>query len=410
LGPHLHFEIREYPADINLNPMLFGLPIPDNTPPVVRKLALYDRDKSVYEQSPALYTVKGSAGHYSISQPLIYSGASQIGFAISGFDTQSGSSNPNGIYQAQVFDNGKPVSGFRMNRISYNDTRGVNAHIDYRIRAAGGPYYQLLFELPGYAHSIYKQKADGKIGLGDGAIHNIRIELKDANGNTSNLSFKVQYRASSKPAAIKEEGKLFRPMMLDGIETDDCAFYLGERSLYDSVHLSCRAEPAGLPAAVSRLQHIGNREIPIQDSVLVRIKLLKPVNKKQVLMQWSDREDQEVRAVQWQGDWATASFRNFGNFQLVYDTVPPVISFPGISDNANLSGSSRLAVSVRDNFKQVRRFRATLDGNWLLFTNDKAKDFIYTFDEHCVPGKHELKVTAEDEAGNVSEAVLHFTR
>ncbi len=50
-----------------------------------------------------------------------------------------------------------------MNHISYNDTRGINAHIDFSTRAAGGPYYQLLFELPGYAHSIYRQSDDGYI-------------------------------------------------------------------------------------------------------------------------------------------------------------------------------------------------------------------------------------------------------
>jgi len=65
---------------------------------------------------------------------------------------------------------------------------------------------------------------------------------------------------------------------------------------------------------------------------------------------------------------------------------------------------------VEDNFKKIRSFRATLDGNWLLFTNDKARAFIYHFDEHCKPGKHELKIYAEDEAGNSSVQVLHFSR
>jgi hypothetical protein len=45
-----------------------------------------------------------------------------------------------------------------------------------------------------------------------------------------------------------------------------------------------------------------------------------------------------------------------------------------------------------------------------MFTNDKAKAFIYHFDEHCKQGKHELKIYAEDEAGNASGVLLHFTR
>ena len=34
------------------------------------------------------------------------------GFGISGFDTQTGSKNPNGIFQGIIYDNGVAVSGF----------------------------------------------------------------------------------------------------------------------------------------------------------------------------------------------------------------------------------------------------------------------------------------------------------
>lgn len=127
-------------------------------------------------------------------------------------------------------------------------------------------------------------------------------------------------------------------------------------------------------------------------------------------MEWLDGEKFEVRKPEWLGDWATASFRSFGNFGLVLDTVPPIIRLPGIVENANLSRSSRIAVLVEDNYRKIKNFRATLDGNWLMFTNDKAKAFIYHFDEHCKPGRHELKIYAEDEAGNASGVLIHFTR
>ncbi|MDP4212173.1 MAG: M23 family metallopeptidase [Bacteroidota bacterium] len=409
-GPHLHFEIREYPGDINLNPMLFGLPVSDNTPPEIRKLAVYDRNKSIYEQSPVFYPVKHAGSQYTLPLSLIEVNTTSVGFGISGFDTQTGSSNPNGIYQAVIYDNQQPVSGFRMDHISYNGTRGINAHIDYRTKAMGGPYYQLLFSLPGYDHSIYKQVNGGYIKLSDEKIHDIRIELKDAYGNTSNLNFKVRYRPGQ-PVNTLFEGKNFYPFMVDGFESEDCAFYLGERSLYDSVHVAYGAVDVNTAGVVSRLHHVGTPSVPLQDSITVRIRITKPAgDKSHVLMQWFSRDDEEVKRVEWQGDWATASFLSFGDFQLVNDTEAPQISFPGIVENANLSRSSRIAVLVRDNYKKIKNFRATLDGHWLLFSNDKARAFIYDFDEHCLSGKHELRIHVEDEAGNVSEAVLHFTR
>ena len=69
-GPHLHFEIRSFPDEINFNPMLFGLPVKDNVPPVFRSLSVYDRNRSFYEQTPAFVPVKGKSGHYATALSL----------------------------------------------------------------------------------------------------------------------------------------------------------------------------------------------------------------------------------------------------------------------------------------------------------------------------------------------------
>jgi hypothetical protein len=45
-----------------------------------------------------------------------------------------------------------------------------------------------------------------------------------------------------------------------------------------------------------------------------------------------------------------------------------------------------------------------------MFSNDKGRKYIYTFDERCPRGKHELKVSVQDEAGNTTEKIVHFTR
>jgi hypothetical protein len=132
--------------------------------------------------------------------------------------------------------------------------------------------------------------------------------------------------------------------------------------------------------------------------------------KQRVLMRWSDRNDFEVKKPVWLNEWATAAFRSFGTFSLVLDTIPPAIRIPGVVENENLDRFSRLVVLVQDNYKKIKNFRATLDGHWLLFSNDKAKAYIYHFDEHCPTGKHELKIYAEDEAGNANSFSLHFVR
>jgi Peptidase family M23 len=426
-GPHLHFEIRTFPDDVNLNPMLFGLPVRDNVPPVIRSLSVYDRSTSFYEQYPRLISVRKAGARYEIGQPVLVLNTPNPGFGIQGFDTQSGSTNPNGIFEGILYDNGAALSGFQMDRISYNETRGINAHIDYPTRERGGPWYQLLFKMPGYKHSIYRESIPGgMIHLEDGQIHEIRIELKDAYGNSSNLEFKVKYEApenllNDAPQNVRNEslqntkavlpGKVFYPGMLDGYEAPNAAFYLGPDCLYDSLHIVYQETAATGVDRVSALHHFGTTEVPLADTMTVRIKFSGPVTEKEhVIMLWENKEDFDVKKPAWLGDWATATFQSFGNFSLVLDTVPPVIRIPGTVENANLQRSSRIAVLVTDNYKKIRNFRATLDGKWLLFTNDKAKAFIYHFDEHCPPGRHELKIYAEDEAGNASGTVLHFIR
>jgi murein DD-endopeptidase MepM/ murein hydrolase activator NlpD len=410
-GPHLHFEIRSFPEDINLNPLLFGLPVIDDIPPVIRSLSLYDRNRSFYEQQPFFIPVKGKSGRYTIARPELICKTPNPGFGIVGFDTQSGSNNPNGIYEGDIYDNGKEISGFQMNHISYNETNGINAHIDYPTHARGGPYYQLLFKMPGYKHSIYRESVPGGIiHLEDGQPHLIRLEIKDANGNISKLEFKARYQPDSGSHA-EGSGKMFYPGMVDGLETNSAAFYLGENCLYDSLHL-IEHESTGLGSdLVSDLHQFGNSSIPLADTITVRLKLNKLVDRKQkVLMRWSDKDDFEVKKPAWLDEWATANFRSFGTFSLVLDTVPPTIRIPGVMENTDLHRSSRIEVIVQDNYKKIKYFRATLDGNWLLFSNDKAKAYVYHFDEHCPPGKHELKIFAEDEAGNDNSLILHFTR
>lgn len=413
-APHLHFEIRRTSSDVNLNPLLFGFPIEDNIRPQLQRLAVYDRLLSVYEQSPKIFPVKPVSGGGYITTPAVIKVSSPlVSFAIGAYDTQNGSTNHNGIYESTLLMDNQPVIAFRMNNISYDDTRDVNAHVDYKFKEQGGAWLQHLSELPGYQNSIYKRRSgNGVINLGDEAVHTVTIQVKDAYGNTSTLNYKVQYTGATvkKPVA---PGKLFYPLMMDGFESPECEFYIGERSLYDSVHIRYIKTGTANPQVVSSLHTIGAPYIPLRDSLLVRIqpvRALTEAEKSRTVMQWFAGTKKDVYKVQWQGNWASAHFRDFGNFQLVVDTDPPVIEPIGFSDGADVSKASHIAFMVKDNLLDFKNVRAELDGKWLRFTNDKEKAFIYYFDEKCPSGSHQLKISAEDEAGNVTVKTYNFTR
>jgi hypothetical protein len=414
-APHLHFEIRETAGDINVNPALFGFPLGDKTRPVLLRLAIFDRTRSTYEQNPRLVAVKASAAGTYISSPsLITVSSPRISFAIGTYDTQTGSSNRNGVFESNLIVDGVPVVGFRMDRISYDETRYLNAHVDYRIRAGRSIWLQHLSELPGYVNSIYhKTNGNGVIDVSDGEPHNIRIETKDADGNTTVLRCKVQYSGYGLKTVNESPGKMFYPNMVDGFESSGCEFYIGERCLYDSVHIQYAQSAVVDSQAVSAIHFIGATYIPLHEPLLVRIKPNRPLTaaeKSRTVMVSNLGTRTSVAKPEWQQDWAGARFREFGNFRLMIDTEPPEIVPSGFADGSNLSKSTRLAFTIKDNLGAYKNVRTELDGKWLRFTNDKGRTFIYRFDEHCLRGKHELKISAEDEAGNVIERVFRFTR
>ncbi|MEO8584425.1 MAG: M23 family metallopeptidase [Flavitalea sp.] len=412
-APHVHFEIRRTKDDVNLNPLLFGMPLKDNVKPRIFRLAVYDRTRSVYEQTPKIFPVKLNANGYETTPRILKIGAPLVSFAITAFDTHTNSSNLNGIFDAILKVNNENEESFQMDNISYNQTRNLNAHIDYRYKALGGGFLQHLTELPGYINSIYANgNGHGVIDISDGAMYEISVEVSDAEGNVSELKTNIQYDFNKATPPVAP-GKMFYPLALDGFETDDCEFYIGEKCLFDSVHIAYKHFASGDPMVVSEVNAIGANYIPLGDSFLIRIKPIMPLSpedKKFTVMQWFYGAKSSVQRVQWQNEWAFAKFREFGNFQLVTDTVPPVIVPIGFVDGSNLSKAARIAYKVKDNLKTIKNVRAELDGHWLRFTNDKSLSFIYYFDEKCQKGKHTLNISADDEAGNHVSKDYHFTR
>jgi hypothetical protein len=64
---------------------------------------------------------------------------------------------------------------------------------------------------------------------------------------------------------------------------------------------------------------------------------------------------------------------------------------------------------VKEDKKEIRSFRAELDGKWLMFEG-LVPVFRYSVDEYCPIGEHELVIKVEDESGNVTEKKINFTR
>jgi len=432
-GPHLHFEIFDTKTQKRLNPLLFNFPLKDNVPPTLVKLAVYDRSRPLYEQTPQFFNLKSTESGYIIPKiPVLKTGLKKISFGIQAYDRLSGSNNPNGIYSAKLYVDDEPQIAFVLDSIDYDETVYMNAHVDYKLQYNGSAFIQHLSQLPGDHGTVYKKiKGDGVTALHDTIRHAISIEIKDAAGNASRLSFFIQHENSLAADDVRlNRAAVFVPGKVNVLEKPGFELYLPEKSLYDSASPVYYVTGSSSPYSFSDIHHAGDASVPLHEDAIVRIKLKKPVPAEwqdKLLIQRSDRKGSNIRKAVWQEQWLSAKFGDFGSFQILADVLPPQVNELGKGDTVNLSAATRIVFTPTDNFG-VKKFRAELYScpadtsgfvcppdsllpyKWLRFTNNKSRNWIYRFDERCPYGVHRLKVTAEDWAGNTTTKEWWFKR
>ncbi|HEX7902291.1 MAG TPA: M23 family metallopeptidase [Chitinophagaceae bacterium] len=412
-GPHVHFEIFDTKTTKRLNPLLFDFPLKDEVTPSLVKLALYDRSKSVYEQTPQFFPLKNTDSGYIIPKlPLLKTGLNKISFGIQAYDRTSGSANADGVYSAKLIVDEVPQIMFVIDSIDYDQTTYMNAQIDYKYRSNGGPFVQHLSRLPGDHGGVYHPiNADGVIFLTDTTIHTVTIDVRDAYNNISKLNFLVQYNDSLAKQAVRATQNYFAPNEVNVMEKPDFEVYLPEGCLYDTVPVVYYRSNTSSAYAVSLAHQLNDPSVPVHNELTVRIKPNKNIPgewKDKLVIQRSGRGN-SVKKAAIQQDWLAAGFGDFGTFQAFADIAAPGINSLGRGDTINLSAASRILFTPTDNFA-VKSFRAELNGQWLRFTNDKSRNWIYVFDERCPFGVHELKVSVQDLVGNTTTKTWWFKR
>jgi len=410
-GPHLHFEILDTKSSKRLNPLLFGFPLQDQVPPLIKKIALYDRSRSMSNQSPYMFTLrKTTIGYGPETGKIIKTPHRKLSFALEAVDQVSGSPNPNGIYSATLFFDDKKIAGFTLDSIDYEETGYINAHIDYSHKKRGGTYFQHLTPLRGEASGVYQLfSSNGMVSLEDTAIHDVVIKVNDAYGNESTICFQLQFTpllTAGIPLPKKEEPS-FLYILPDAdfsFKRSELELHLPAGAVYDSVPFFYQTEAGPWqPGALSSRYRLNDRTWPLHRDLQLKFKVTKPIPdslQQKLVLQHSDDATTRSKPASYHQGWVTASFGNFGSFQVFIDTVAPVVQLTGKGDTIDLSANKAIVFTPTDNFGSIRSFRAELNGQWLRFTNDKGKNWVYPFDERCPYGTHQLTVTVEDGVGN----------
>jgi hypothetical protein len=412
-GPHLHFEIRDTETGNNLNPWLFGFGLSDRIPPYIYGLYYYDRRYSTYEVKPVRIPITGANGSYSSANNMVVLPSPEVSFGIFAEDKTTLSPFRFGIYEALLTVDSTERAAFRLDDISYNDTRYLNGSIDYKTRLSGGTYIQHLSRLPGNFSTIFSGAGDGSILLTDTLVHNAEIRVNDANGNSTLLKFKFRRDPSKMQEMMFAANSIpLLPAKSNQFKTDDLEADFSDKAFYDTVPFVHRSETSADTRTVSAIHYLHHYTVPVHDSFTVRIKpvieLSDSLRNKTVMLLKSNRKEEAVKG-EWKGEWMEAKFRDLGTFRLVMDTIPPRVTLAGWKNGGSVRNRKSILLTATDNVSDLKKFTALLDGNWLMFSR-KNDTFIHTFDERTSPGEHELKVIVEDMAGNITERIYSFIR
>jgi hypothetical protein len=413
-GPHLHFEIRDTKTENNLNPLLFGLKVPDTKPPLLFGLFWFDRRYSAYDVQPQKISITYKSNVYKTTAAVVKVGSPVISLGFRAEDVSNNSPFKFGVYHAALSMDDSLLFECKLNDFLYDDSRYVNACMDYSEWLAHHLGIQYLNILPGNHLNIFTPlESDGTILLGDTSTHNIHIELSDVNNNITSVDFKLKYDAAlNKKYSFDSNAFVCTPGEENNIQTAHANIHFDANAFYDALALPVTEANATTSKQVSPTIKIGSHLIPVHDAYEVSIKLNKDVRdsvKDKIVMELQSGSSVYIQKGEWKNNYMKASFYDLGNARLLVDTIAPVIAPVKWKDGSLFKTTKQIVIKCADDLSRIASFRAELDGNWLMFAK-KNDYFIYTFDEHCSDGNHTLTVTATDVAGNTTTQTFNFTK
>ena len=417
-GPHLHFEIRDAASEKPINPLLFGYDVKDQFRPRITLLKIYPEDENALingNHRTYTYPVEGWGEEHRIntSQPIRLSG--NISFAIQDSDQQNDTDNKNGPYSTALYIDKKLVYEYKMETFAFDESRYINSLLDYAECMKSGAILQRTKIDPGNKLGIYDVRGNhGTFLFTDTLQHLITYEVKDVPGNTAVLSFKVKSEKSSQQSAISSQQSTangqrptanFNYNSSNHFETASVILDAPSGCFYDSFVFKYDSARR-IAGTYSMVHKIHDKYTPVQDDMTLSIKpqnLPEKLRAKALIVKISDDGKSFTSAG---GNWentgfVTAKIREFGDYSVSVDTIPPKITAINPESFKNLAGQKMIKFTISDELSGIASYRGTLNGKWVLMEYDPKNDLLYyTIDEHLPVGQSSFSLEVIDGKGN----------
>lgn len=412
-GPHLHFEIRHTHNQNPVNPKLFALNIRDDIPPVMQALKIYPASSNSTidgSNQSKIYELTGANGKYWLSndQPIRIAG--DVAFGIQAYDMHNHSNLRNGFAIMNIFIDDTKVFAYRVDEFAFDETRYVNAVIDYEELIRSKRRFIQTRILPNNPLNIYPLvQNSGIFTFAEVGNRVVKIETEDAAGNKAVLQFRVSSMkpAFSYQATDNDENKiLFRYNQVNKFQTDNLYLEIPPMALYDDIWFGYKAE-AGAAPLIAGMHHIHNIYTPVHKAYTLAIKPEvsdRKIMEKSVIVRRDDKGNWISEGGSYKDGYVTTTTRNFGIFSVMADTIPPRITPVNISNNKNISQQNEVRIKISDALSGIRSYRGTMNGKWILMDYDAKNELlVYEIDDRTTKGTNHFRLVVEDNVGNRSE-------
>lgn len=429
-GAHLHFELRDRYFENTFNPFLFGYACDDKSAPQLQQMFILPHpesgtvnQKSEITQLKLSYNkkLKRKVVHPKQPTPIV---SGWVGFGFSGGDVLDKTKHLSGIYSVSLRVDSVTVFSARFDAFSFDETRAVNAYINYPRKQRSKQKLQQCIVPENNLIGIYTtQENRGYYYFDEARVYLIELILSDYAGNSTTFSFKVKGKVPAETSErIRAEVAGTQWVQAGSTQTiqlqNTFEAFFDPNSIYESQ--AVKLKRATSSSGSSPVIEFGSRFQPIHQKIKIRIRHTSEnaaLNDKLLIKRISGTDTDYLSAVLNDG-WLEGYTDAFGDFSVAVDTLPPQVSIiKKIAGYKTIKkGRRRVKVPVEqkgppeakgnirfkifDRYAGVETVQAFLDGNWILAESDEENEYRFRMPDSLDYGCHILEITAVDRVGN----------
>ncbi len=419
-GPHLHYDIRYASNDQAINPLYFGINYTDPIAPTIAGIKIYPATSATLingancEVNIDNVKQKVQKGKKTVTQRIdTIPIAGRFYTGIYTYDQMEAGSSKNGVEKIELYVDGELFYRYQVPSFLFEETRAINAIIDYPQYQRNRQYYIITRHLRGNRnHWSSAFRDNGYLQFDDSLTHRLEYQVSDYKGNISKRAFYVrsipldpQLENKDSLRNLQASGEsivYFKPFTLnrEGFQATLEAYtvYENDELLYSKENDATRLSPLHRIA-------LKRHPLPPHQSFTVKLPVPSKVDaslRSKLTIVCISGKNLSACSTTLDGEYLTATTRSFGGFAVRLDTVAPTVKPANFNHGKNFSGPS-LTVKIGDNLTGVVSYHCHVNGEWVLAEHDGKTASLTVSASTLKKGRNQVTFTLTDAVGNTTE-------